>query len=331
MVSVIIPIYNCEKYLNECISSVLEQTYKDFELILVDDGSTDNSLNICYEFAKKDSRIIVIHQDNGGVSSARNKGLKNAKGEFITFVDSDDYVENDWLKMLITAILTNNADVSVCGIKLDNQLRCLYENKLLTKDELLSELQKNGLLYSVFNKLYRREKLAAEFKNGLKFGEDLLFNLEYFRKINTIAVVAQALYFYRTDNVNSATTGFREDKFDNILYLYNQTSDFCKTIADERVRNEIQNRFAALHVWDYLGNMQRFIEKGCSTYKEDYIYFKAVLSKVESKFFSRKGFNVLLSYDKRIAVYFAGKGFINALLLFFKIKLLVKNMRDKIK
>ena len=81
--------------------------------------------------------------------------------------------------------------------------------------------------------------------------------------------------------MNSATTGFREDKFDNILYLYNQTSDFCKTIADERVRNEIQNRFAALHVWDYLGNMQRFIEKGCSTYKEDYIYFKAVLSKVE--------------------------------------------------
>ena len=152
MVSVIIPIYNCEKYLNECISSVLGQTYKDFELILVDDGSTDNSLNICYEFAKKDSRIIVIHQENGGVSSARNKGLKNAKGEFITFVDSDDYVENDWLKMLLTAILANNADVSICGIKFDNKLRCLCENNSLTKDELLFELQKNGLLYSVFNK-----------------------------------------------------------------------------------------------------------------------------------------------------------------------------------
>ena len=331
MVSVIIPIYNCEKYLNECIFSVLEQTYKDFELILVDDGSTDNSLNICYEFAKKDSRIIVIHQENGGVSSARNKGLKNAKGEFITFVDSDDYVENDWLKMLLTAILANNADVSICGIKFDNKLRCLCENSSLTKDELLFELQKNGLLYSVFNKLYRRKKLTVEFRSGLKFGEDLLFNLEYFRKINDIAVVSQALYFYRKDNVNSATAGFREDKFDDILFLYKQTSDFCKIISDECVRNKMQNRFAALHVWDYLGNMQRFIEKGCSTYKEDYIYFKAVLSKVESKFFFRKGFNVLLSYDKRIAAYFAGKGFINALLLFFKMKLFVKNMREKIK
>jgi hypothetical protein len=163
------------------------------------------------------------------------------------------------------------------------------------------------------------------------FGEDLIFNLKYCQNINTVAIISQALYFYRKDNQNSATTGFREDKFENIILLNKQTADFCDSICVKNVREKIQNRFIALHVWDYLGNMQRFIEKGCSTYKEDYIYFKAVLSKVESKFFSRKGFNVLLSYDKRIAVYFAGKGFINALLLFFKIKLLVKNMRDKIK
>ena len=87
MVSVIVPIYNAEKYLNECISSILSQSYKDFELILIDDGSKDKSLNICNEFAKKDLRIIVVHQENSGVSAARNNGLKNAKGEFVAFVD----------------------------------------------------------------------------------------------------------------------------------------------------------------------------------------------------------------------------------------------------
>ena len=330
MISVIIPIYNSEKYLSKCISSVLEQTYKDLELILVDDGSTDNSLNICNDFAERDSRIVVVHQKNAGVSAARNNGLKNAKGDFITFVDSDDYVENDWLELLFKAITEKNAEVAVCGIKLDDKQK-IVECNCEMKEQIILRLQECGLLYSVVNKLYRREKLTAEFKNGLKFGEDLLFNLEYFRKIKAIAIVSQALYFYRKDNQISATTGFREDKFDDILYLYNQTTDFCKTIADESVRNKMQNRFAALHVWDYLGNLQRKIEFERKSYIENYRYFKIVLSKAESRFFSGKGCNTLLSYDKRIAVYFAGKGFINALLLFFKIKLLVKNIRDKIK
>ena len=118
MVSVIVPIYNAEKYLNECISSILSQSYKDFELILIDDGSTDKSQNICNEFAKKDLRITVVHQ---GISAARNNGLKNAKGEFVAFVDSDDYVEKNWLELLVKAITTEEADIAVCGMKIDKQ------------------------------------------------------------------------------------------------------------------------------------------------------------------------------------------------------------------
>ena len=172
MISVIIPIYNSEKYLSKCISSVLEQTYKDLELILVDDGSTDNSLNICNDFAERDSRIVVVHQKNAGVSAARNNGLKNAKGDFITFVDSDDYVENDWLELLFKAITEKNAEVAVCGIKLDDKQK-IVECNCEMKEQIILRLQECGLLYSVVNKLYRREKLTAEFKNGLKFGEDL--------------------------------------------------------------------------------------------------------------------------------------------------------------
>lgn len=133
MVSIVIPIYNAEKFLKKCVSSVLEQSYKDFELILIDDGSSDNSSVICSEFAECDSRVIFIHQNNSGVSSARNCGLEAAKGEFIAFVDSDDYVEKDWLKLQINAMTANNADVAVCGIKLGEKKKIVQKMRRARK------------------------------------------------------------------------------------------------------------------------------------------------------------------------------------------------------
>jgi glycosyltransferase involved in cell wall biosynthesis len=330
LISVIIPIYNSEKYLNECISSVLKQTYKDFELILVDDGSTDESLKVCNDFAKIDSRITVVHQVNSGVSIARNRGLEIAKGDFIAFVDSDDFVDNDWLELLVKGIIEKNADVAVCGIKLDDKQK-IVESRCETKEQTILRLQECGLLYSVFNKLYRKKFIFSNFKDGQVFGEDLIFNLKYFQNINTVAVISQALYFYRKDNQNSATTGFREDKFENIILLNKQTADFCDSICDKNVREKIQNRFIALHVWDYLGNMQRFIEKGNSTHKKDYKYFQNVLSRVEDRTFFKKGVRALSGIDKKITAYFAYKSFINSLIYFFRIKIFVKNVRVKLK
>ena len=115
LISVIIPIYNVEKFLSFCIDSIVNQTYKNLEIILVDDGSTDNSGKICDEYALKDNRIKVMHKQNGGVSSARNVGLNIAKGKYIGFVDSDDYVENDMFEILHNLIIKNNVDISCCN------------------------------------------------------------------------------------------------------------------------------------------------------------------------------------------------------------------------
>lgn len=333
MVSIIIPVYNAEKYLKKCVSSVLEQSYTNFELILVDDGSADSSSVICNEFAECDSRVVFIHQNNFGVSSARNCGLKVAKGEFIAFVDSDDYVEKDWLKMQIDTMTANNADVVVCGIKLDKKERTIScaESGVHTKEELIAALQEYGLLCPVFNKLYRRKLIFDGFKVGMKFGEDLLFNLEYFQHINKIAIVSQVLYFYRKDNPMSATSNFSDDKFKDIIFLHKQTCEFCEKISNENIRKKILKQFAAVHVWDYLGNLQRLAEIKNRTYLENYKYFKSTLSLVEDKYFFRKGFECLFDVNKRIVVYFADKGFVNALLCFFKVKIFVKKLRLKIK
>lgn len=115
LISVIVPVYNVEKYIDKCINSIINQTYKNLEIILVDDGSPDNCGNICDEYSKKDNRIIVIHKENGGVSSARNIGIKNAKGKWITFVDSDDWIENDYVEKLSKIGIQNKAEVVLCG------------------------------------------------------------------------------------------------------------------------------------------------------------------------------------------------------------------------
>lgn len=114
MISIIVPVYNVEKYLDRCVQSILIQSFKRFELILVNDGSTDNSFEICQKYRKKDSRVILISQENKGLSAARNTGLNNAHGDYICFIDSDDFIEKDYLKLLLNNLKSNNADISIC-------------------------------------------------------------------------------------------------------------------------------------------------------------------------------------------------------------------------
>lgn len=115
LISVIVPVYNVEKYLDKCVDSIVNQTYKNLEIILVDDGSPDNCPKMCDNWAKKDKRIKVIHKENGGVSSARNVGIDNAKGEYIGFVDSDDWTEKKYIQKLYEVLIQENADIALCG------------------------------------------------------------------------------------------------------------------------------------------------------------------------------------------------------------------------
>ena len=121
VISVIVPVYNAEKYINRCIESILNQTFKDFELIIVDDGSKDNSGNICEEYARRDERIKVIHQENKGQASARNRGVLNAAGEWITFVDADDMIQSQMLEYLYRAVKSNNVKMAVCKLMENNE------------------------------------------------------------------------------------------------------------------------------------------------------------------------------------------------------------------
>lgn len=222
-VSVIVPIYNVEKYLTKCIETIMNQTYKNIEIILVDDGSPDSSGNICDEYAKKDNRIKVIHKDNEGVSAARNSGIDIATGDYVCFVDGDDYVMDDYVEYLLKLSRTGNSDVV-----LSTELFSDYDLKQIKKDRIkvytAEETTEAILCYKipigVYNKLFKRSFLGKDirFLTELKIGEGFNFNTTAFQKANNVTVGHRKIYFYRKDNPTSVTTKFSAEKWKNGLY-----------------------------------------------------------------------------------------------------------------
>ena len=200
--SIIVPVYKVEKYLPRCIDSILAQTFGDFELILIDDGSPDGCGRICDEYARKDKRIVVIHQKNMGVSAARNAGLDIAHGRYIGFVDSDDWIEPQMYEVMMDAIRENGADMAVCGV------RYADEDGKFTRADWLSEsvYSRDGLLADVFampnrlgggccNKVLDASKIASvRFKVGMTIAEDALYLFDCFMRIDGAVKIGDALY-----------------------------------------------------------------------------------------------------------------------------------------
>ena len=182
MISVIVPVYNSKETLERCVKSLLSQTLKDLEVILVDDGSSDGSGALCNGFSREDIRIRVIHKGNGGVSSARNAGIEAAKGEYLMFLDSDDYAEPDMAEKMLEGI--GDDDIAICGFHHHYQGRDIVRIPDVpgqSGEENFLTLYGHGFLNMPWNKLYRRE-LAGKFDESLSLGEDLLFNLDYLRR-----------------------------------------------------------------------------------------------------------------------------------------------------
>lgn len=211
-ISIIVPVYNVEMYLTRCINSIINQTYKNIELLLIDDGSTDLSGNICDEYSRKDKRIKVVHCKNQGVSEARNKGLEMASGEWIGFVDPDDWIDKDMYESLYKMVKLYNADISVCAHRKVNTFGKYIMNKKDDEYELLDNkmsmkymLVDNLYCGAVWNKLYKKSILINnKFKKNMIIGEDVLFNfnLLYNTKINTIYNKNPKYnYFYRDNSV----------------------------------------------------------------------------------------------------------------------------------
>lgn len=213
MISIIVPVYNVEKYLKKCVESILCQTYKDWELLLVDDGSPDESGKLCDAFAEQDPRITVIHQKNTGLAGARNAGLAAARGEFIAFVDSDDSIAPYTMELLSSMMTAAPCDLAICGS------RIVWEGENFSPVSIKQDitfLDTQGLWEEVFgrlnnavwNKLYRRELLGElRFPQGLIHGEDLIFNLQYLAKCKTGAINQSVCYNYlqRENSITSSS------------------------------------------------------------------------------------------------------------------------------
>ena len=240
LISIIIPVYKVEKYLEKCIQSVINQTYENLQIILVDDGSPDNCGKICDEYAKKDHRIEVIHKSNGGLSDARNKGLEIAKGEYIGFVDSDDYIEADMYEVLYNLLKQYNADVSICNfytvaqgkISIKNADKGINEyNRIEILKEIL--LDKNIQSYA-WNKLYKKELFdEIKYPIGKKY-EDIGTTFYLLEKCNKVVVTGKSEYYYinRQDSiVNNVTESTITDYIELIMQRYDYIEENIKELS----------------------------------------------------------------------------------------------------
>ncbi len=210
LISVVIPIYNAEETIAKCIDSVLCQTYQDFEILLINDGSPDNSEEVCLSYAEKDKRIRYIKKENGGVSTARNRGIDEAKGEYLSFIDSDDWIEPDTLEVLMNSAIANNADVVIPRSRMvfcdtqGNFEKYVYNEDdydlVVTKDTIRDEfehLRESWALYSTCGRLYSKahlEKYNIRFDDEIRVLEDLCFNLNFVKYSNTVSHISSVVY-----------------------------------------------------------------------------------------------------------------------------------------
>lgn len=227
MVSVIIPVYNAEKYLHRCVDSVLKQTYQNLEVLLIDDGSKDGSGAICDEYAAQDCRVRVIHKENTGVSDTRNVGLDEAKGDYILFVDSDDYIDKAMVDKLLEKALKNCSDIVMCRYCVD-RAGTVSSINMHYKDEYVGfEDIKTGLLYlyytdyhtglySLWNKLIKKSIYSTDgirFDTTLKRGEDAWFVFQCLKRCNRVDYIDESFYYYY-QNTSSIMHTVYEDQFE---------------------------------------------------------------------------------------------------------------------
>ena len=237
MISVIVPVYNVEKYLKKCVSSLCNQTYKNIEIILIDDGSTDSSGTICDNLKQTDKRIIVFHKINQGLSSARNAGIRLSSGNFIAFVDSDDYVASDMIELLYKNLVEYNADISACGYTMvyKNKNVSISNNDKITVykriDALKKMFLKNDIGMIFCNKLFKKKLFEnIEFPLFQNF-EDINTIYKVINKADSVVYDPTEKYYYiqREDSINGKN--FKNKKFNNKIYdLYNATYEVYKFI-----------------------------------------------------------------------------------------------------
>lgn len=251
MVSVIVPVYRSEETLERCVKSLTMQSYRELEILLVVDGPPDKSGELAERLAEEDERIRVIHQKNQGVSAARNKGLKEAKGEYIRFLDSDDYVEKDSIQVMVEAMERDDTDFVVAGfhhLYFGRSIEKLPEKEgtfpIQESRDYILKLYEKGFFNMPWNKLFKRRKMQSRFPEDLNLGEDLLFNLSYLKECNRFSTVRKPVCeFIQDDRGTTLSTKKREDKLEIALLLYERTGQAMKEIfGDSQTGDVLENK-----------------------------------------------------------------------------------------
>ncbi|WP_295363459.1 glycosyltransferase family 2 protein [uncultured Succinivibrio sp.] len=232
MVSIIIPAFNAESTIKRCIESICFQNYSDFEVIVIDDGSTDSTQEICQSIQTTEPRVRLFKIQNKGVSHARNYGLLQAKGEYIQFVDSDDTVDKNYTGSMIEEMLSTNADIVISSIytinnKETKKVQINLNSGLYPKENIIAELYRtNILLNSPVNKLFKKDLILNYFNEYMSLGEDLIFNIDYLRHCSNIYYLNKALYFYYQNEPNSLTSNFRKGMCADLCNIFNTTKNY---------------------------------------------------------------------------------------------------------
>lgn len=286
-VSVIVPIYKVEPYLDKCITSIAQQTYPNLEIILVDDGSPDHCPEICDRWAGKDDRIRVIHKENGGLSSARNAGLRMATGEFVLYVDSDDYIEPDSCQRLLAAIQPD-VDFVVGGFREEKDGKTIVHGHTGLEDGkaypsrefLIRSIRKNEWYTSACLSLYRRSFLldnALFYKEGI-FCEDTQLMLRMYLCAGKIACISYPFYHYIVRSGSIMTSGKREVMADTIVKIYDEWMDVIAGLEDPELQRYLYGimlrfylrncRVWKIRTWRMQGVDFRFAMKYALDYKE---------------------------------------------------------------
>ncbi len=270
LISIIVPVYNADKYLDKCVTSLMTQTYSNLEIILVDDGSTDNSARICELLAKKDTRIVVIHQKNSGVSAARNTGIKNARGEYLAFVDGDDYISPYMIEHLYARIMQDQADVAVCGYKRVDEKGHELSTAMIP-DSVVSGAEAIRMHYShtagimmiPVNKIYQRRLFDhIRFPEGKRHEDEAVFYL-ILDICEKVSLLAEPLYYY-VQHENSFMRSYSVEHLDVIEAFYKRYLFYLE--KGEKYQDLLQKE-GEMFAWQFYDVIRHFHPKSDSERK----------------------------------------------------------------
>lgn len=307
LISIIVPIYKVENYIHKCIDSLVNQTYKNIEIILVDDGSPDNCGKICDKYASKDERIKVIHKENGGLSAARNDGMDFCTGEYVTFVDSDDYISYSFCEDLMNAIDENDVDIAICNVKRFTdgeevkEEKIKIETKIYNSEETIYNLISVGDYYDcAWGKIYSRKVLEGIYFPVGRIYEDSATTYKLYHRANKVAVINAKHYYYLTKRADSivGSTYTKKKQTDNYLMIEERNKYLLKALP------EMKHQINA----GYIRNALTLIER---TYLSDDLELinSEIVEKVEKKIkeimkdIDKNSFENILSNYKLASLY----------------------------